>query len=277
MHVFEQTAPGMRLLKAELKETWNERGDFGRIAEVTAAESEDFIARLNLRAELKLLDIACGTGNLSIPAARAGVEVTGVDIAPNLLAEARSRAAAEHLEIRFDEGDAERLPYETGSFDVVVSMFGAMFAPRADRVITELFRVCRAGGRIALANWTAGGFIGQLHKIAGSYLPRAENLLAPFLWGDVAGLAALFGEAVADLQCRRRVATLNFPFGAPAAVEHWREYYGPARSVFETLDEPARKSLRQDMEWLFESRDVSGNGGTTVEAEYLEVLATLKQ
>jgi SAM-dependent methyltransferase len=275
MHVFEQTAPAMKLIKAELKETWIS-GDFTRIAEITASESEGFIVRLNLQPGTKVLDIACGTGNLSIPAARAGAKVTGIDIAPNLLDEARSRAAAENLEIKFDEGDAERLPYEDNSFDVIISMFGAMFAPRTDRVITELFRVCRAGGVIAMANWTPSGFVGQLHKIAGSYLPRAENSLLPFLWGDVAGLASLFGEAVTDLQCRRRIATLNFPCGVREAVEHWRAYYGPTRSVFETIDETEQKNLRQDLEWLFSSKDVSANGGTAIEAEYMEALATLK-
>ena len=275
MHVFEQTAPAMKLLKAQLKETWIS-GDFARIAEATSGESEEFIARLNLQSEIKVLDIACGTGNLSIPASRAGACVTGIDIAPNLLDEARKRAAAENLKIQFDEGDAERLPYEDDSFDVIISMFGAMFAPRTDRVITELFRVCRPGGLIAMANWTPSGFVGQLHKIAGLYLPRAENPVLPFLWGDVAGLASLFGEAVTDLQCRRRLATLNFPFGVPETVEHWRESYGPTRSVFETIDETQQKRLRQDMEWLFSSKDISANGGTAIEAEYMEVLATLK-
>jgi len=138
MHVFEQTTPGMKLLKMQLKETWI-AGDFGRIAKTTRDDAEEFIARLNLQKETKVLDIACGTGNLSIPAARSGAMVTGIDIAPNLLEEARKRAAIENLEVRFEESDAERLPYGDKSFDVVISMFGAMFAPRADRVITELF------------------------------------------------------------------------------------------------------------------------------------------
>jgi SAM-dependent methyltransferase len=276
MRLFEQTTPDMKRLKMQLKETWI-AGDFGRIAKTTSDDAEEFAARLNLQKDLKVLDIACGTGNLSIPAARTGALVTGIDIAPKLLEEARKRAAAENLEIEFVEGDAERLPFENNSFDVVTSMFGAMFAPRADRVITELFRVCRPGGRIALANWTPSGFVGQLYKIAGAYLPSPHNHLSPFLWGDMARLAFLFGEAVTDLQCRRRQTTLNFPFGAQKTVEYWRANYGPTRRVFETIDEKEQTSLLQDMEWLFSENDVSAaNGDTLIKAEYLEVLATLR-
>jgi SAM-dependent methyltransferase len=260
----------------QLKETWI-AGDFGRIAKATSTDAEEFIARLNLQPGMKVLDIACGTGNLSIPAARRGAEVTGIDIAPNLLEEARKRAAAENLEILFVEGDAERLPYEDKSFDTVVSMFGVMFAPRADRVITELFRVCRPGGVIAMANWTPQGFVGQLYKIAGAYLPSPQNHLAPFLWGDMARLASLVGEAVTDLRCCRRQTTLDFPFGAQKTVEYWCANYGPTRRVFEMIDESEQTHLRQDLEWLFLANDASTDGGDTlIKAEYLEVLATLR-
>jgi hypothetical protein len=155
-------------------------------------------------------------------------------------------------------------------------MFGAMFAPRTDRVITELFRVCHPGGTIAMANWTPTGFVGQLYKIVGAYLPEPENALAPFLWGDAARLASLFGEAVTNLQCRRRLTVLNFPFSLEETVEHWRENYGPTRGIFETIDEARRNRLNQDMQWLFSAKDVSAGGATAIEAEYLEVLATLK-
>lgn len=276
MHAFEQTTPEMKLLKIQLKETWI-AGDFGRIAKTTSEDAEEFIARLNLSPGEKLLDIACGTGNLSIPAARSGAVVTGIDIAPNLLAEAERRSRAENLEIRFDEGDAERLPYEDKSFDTVVSMFGAMFAPRADRVITELFRVCRPGGRVAMANWTPSGFVGQLYKIAGAYLPTAQNHAAPFMWGDMARLASLFGEAVADFRCRRRQTTLRFPFGARKTVEYWSAYYGPTRRVFEMIGESERACLLHDMEWLFAANEAAGSEtDTLIKAEYLEVMATLR-
>ena len=157
--------------KARAKATWM-AGDYPQIARVTEAAANDFIARLRITPGMKVLDVACGNGNLSIPAAKAGAIVTGVDIAPNLLDHARARAAAEGLDIRFEEGDAENLPYQAGTFDGVVSMFGAMFAPRPEVVADELVRVCRHGGRIALANWTPSGFVGELFRSPASMFRR---------------------------------------------------------------------------------------------------------
>lgn len=146
-------------LKARLKASWM-AGDFGQIAKYSEPFAEQFITRRAIQPGMQVLDVVCGTGNLAIPAARAGAIVTGVDIATNLLEQARSRAKAEGLNIQFDQGDAEQLPYPDASFDFVVSMFGAMFAPRPEMVAAELVRVCRSGGRIAMANWTSDGFIG---------------------------------------------------------------------------------------------------------------------
>src|ERR1051326_869387 len=157
----QTAAPDITQLKSRMKETWM-AGDFGQIANFTAPEAENFVARIGIRPGAKVLDIACGTGNTAIPAARAGASVTGLDLVPNLLSQARARAEREGLKIRFDEGDMEDLPYGEAAFDLVLSMFGAMFGPRPDRVVAELVRVCRAGGRIALASWTPGGFIGQI-------------------------------------------------------------------------------------------------------------------
>jgi ubiquinone/menaquinone biosynthesis C-methylase UbiE len=151
-------------LKQRLRATWM-AGDFGQIAQRNEHEAESFIRRLNLKPGAKMLDVACGTGNTSIPAARAGAQVIGIDIAPNLLEQARQRAAAENLKIEFVEADAEKLPYAAGQFDVVISMFGAMFAPRPDVVASELKRVCRPGGLIAMANWTPEGFVGQMFQV----------------------------------------------------------------------------------------------------------------
>src|SRR6476620_6180949 len=140
-------------------------GDFGEIAKSYAAGAEEFVRSLNIRPGMRVLDVACGTGNLSIPAARLGASVTGVDIAPNLLEQARENAKREGLIVQLDEGDAEDLPYQDGAFDAVITMFGAMFAPRPESTAAELKRVCRRGGIIAMANWTPTGFIGQMFKI----------------------------------------------------------------------------------------------------------------
>src|SRR5277367_7117273 len=151
-------------LKQRMKTSWM-AGDFGQIAKRLANGAEDFIARLELKPGMKVLDVACGTGNQSLPAARTGAQVTGVDIATNLLAQARQRAAEENLAIQFDEGDAEQLPYGDAQFDVVLSMFGAMFAPRPEVVASEFKRVCRPGGLIAMANWTPESFVGKTFRV----------------------------------------------------------------------------------------------------------------
>ncbi|HMJ08805.1 MAG TPA: class I SAM-dependent methyltransferase, partial [Pyrinomonadaceae bacterium] len=158
-----QTSPEMETLKNRLRDTWV-AGDFGQIAKAITEGAEKFVERLALTPGTKVLDVACGTGNLAIPAARAGADVTGVDIAPNLIEQAKGRAEADGLTAKFEVGDAEALPYGDGSFDVVMTMFGAMFAPRPDVTADELKRVCRSGGTIAMANWTPTGFVGQMFK-----------------------------------------------------------------------------------------------------------------
>ena len=151
-----QMTSEMDALKTKLRATWI-AGDFGEIAKSYATGAEDFIHGLNLQAGQRVLDVACGTGNLALPAARLGAVVTGVDIAPNLIEQARENAKHEGLTVQFDEGDAEKLPYEDASFDAVVTMFGAMFAPRPELTAAELKRVVRPGGSIAMANWTPSG------------------------------------------------------------------------------------------------------------------------
>ena len=159
-------APDINMIKAQMKAIWM-AGDFGQIARYTEPTAEAFIKRRGIKEGMSVLDAACGTGNAAIPAAKAGAYVTGVDIAPNLLEAARDRARRERLNIRFDEGDVEALAYADASFDLVVSMFGAIFAPRPARAAAELIRVCKPGGQIAMANWTAGGFVGEQHEIVG--------------------------------------------------------------------------------------------------------------
>ena len=191
------TAPGFAELKKGMKAAWM-AGDFGQIARHSERRGEEFVARLGLRPGMKVLDVACGTGNQSIPAARTGAKVTAVDIATNSLEQARKRADAEGLKIRFIEGDAEDLPAETAQFDVVCSMFGAMFAPRPELVASEMIRVCKPGGLIAMANWTPGGFVGQMFKINGSHLPPQPGVPAPTLWGEEAVVRQRFGPKVKD-------------------------------------------------------------------------------
>src|ERR1700731_714431 len=174
--------PQMEQLKKNMKAAWM-AGDFGQIAKYNKEEAARFIKRLEIRRGSDVLDVACGTGNTAIPAARDGANVTGVDIATNLLEQARVRAASEGLKVEFREGDAEALPFGVAEFDAVVSMFGAMFAPRPDLVAPELARVCRVDGFIALANWTPTGLIGKNFALLRRYLRTPANLEAPGLWG----------------------------------------------------------------------------------------------
>lgn len=265
--------PEMEALKTKLKGVWT-AGDFGQIALFTAPGAAEFIERLDLQSGEKVLDVACGTGNLAIPAAHAGAIVTGVDIAPNLLEQARKRAAAERVNCQFDEGDAEALSYPDGSFDTIITMFGAMFAPRPEKVAEELKRVCRSGGRIAMANWTPAGFIGKMFKLTASHVPPPD-MPSPVLWGDEAAASERFAEGISDLQLNRRMITLDFPFSPQETVEFFRVYYGPTQKAFAALDDNEEKqnALRRDLERLWAEYNQSTEGKTTIEGEYLEVIA----
>jgi SAM-dependent methyltransferase len=199
-----------------VRATWT-AGNFGRIAKGYASGAAEFIARLQLAPDERVLDVACGTGNLALPAARAGALVTGIDIAPNLIRQAAASAAGERLTARFEVGDAEQLPYADASFDTTVSMFGAMFAARPERAAAELLRVTRPGGRIAMANWTPTGFVGQMLRIVVGYVPPPPGSVSVLQWGD----EAIVGERLAGaerIDCVRRRIAFEYPFSAAGAT-----------------------------------------------------------
>ncbi|HEU5132507.1 MAG TPA: class I SAM-dependent methyltransferase, partial [Pyrinomonadaceae bacterium] len=238
-----------------------------------ASQAEDFINRLNLKPGMKVLDVACGTGNLAIPAARTGATVTGVDIAPNLVEQARENAKAAGLNAKFDEGDAEGLPYEDASFDAVVTMFGAMFAPRPELVANELKRVTRPGGVIAMANWTPSGFIGQMFKTTSSHVPPPAGMTSPVLWGVEENVRERLGEGISKLDTKLQKITWEFPYSPAEVVEHFRLYYGPTQKAFGALNEENQAALRKDLEQLWATHNQATDGTTRVDAEYLEVVA----
>jgi 2-polyprenyl-3-methyl-5-hydroxy-6-metoxy-1,4-benzoquinol methylase len=262
-------------IKVRVKATWM-AGDYGRIAQFTEATASDFIARRHIKPGMQVLDVACGTGNLCVPAAKTGAIVTGVDIATNLLDQARSRAALERVDIKFEEGDAEQLSHETGAFDLVVSMFGAMFAPRPDLVASELSRVCRPGGQIAMANWTPTGFIGSLLAVTSKYVSAPVGMPSPLLWGDEETVRARLCEHVTDLEVTRTMASLQFPFSIADTVEFYRVHYGPTLRAFAGLIEETQSQLRRDLENLYRQHNIARDGTTHIDAEYLEVVATRK-
>ena len=263
----------MDALKAKLRATWIS-GDFGQIARFYEDEAETFVRRLGLKPGTKVLDVACGTGNLALPAARLGADVTGVDIAPNLVEQARANATRAGLKAQFDEGDAEALPYGNASFDAVVTMFGAMFAPRPELVAAELLRVTKPGGLIAMANWTPAGFIGQMFKTVGAHVPPPVGMASPVLWGLDEKVRERLGDGVSKIETTPRILTFAFPFSPAEVVEHFRVYYGPTNKAFGAVDEAKQAALRKDLEDLWTKNNQATDGTTSVEAEYLEVVAT---
>jgi SAM-dependent methyltransferase len=266
-------APAIGAIKAQMKAIWM-AGDFGQIAKFMEPTAVAFIKRRGIREGMHVLDAACGTGNLAIPAAKAGADVTGVDIATNLVAAARERAGRERLNIRFDEGDVEELPYADRSFDLVVSMFGAMFASHPERTAAELLRVLRPGGQIAMANWTPRGFIGEQHEVMGKHLPIPPGARSPLEWGEEASVRERFAHGVVDLRLTPILASLKFPFSETETVEFFRTHFGPAQRAFAILSEDGRAILRRDMEGVYRRYNRATDGTTHVEAEYLEVVAT---
>lgn len=265
-------APEMETLKARLRATWM-AGDYGLIAKSTEQGAEEFIDRLALAPGTRMLDVACGNGNLAIAAARGGVIATGADIATNLLEAGRERARAEGLTIQFDEGDAEHLPYPDAAFDVVVTMFGAMFAPRPDLAAAELVRVCRPGGRIAMANWTPGGFAGQVLKTVARYAPPPPGVPPPVQWGDEAIVRQRLRDGVAEVRTTRRVCPIKYPMPPTEVVEFFRMHFGPVNRAFAALDADGQAALRRDLQELWSSHDRADDGTTHVDGEYLEVIA----
>lgn len=263
----------MEALKGRLRATWI-AGDFGVIAKSIEAGGEEFIERLGLKPGMRVLDVACGTGNTAIPAAKAGADVTGVDIAPNLIEQAQARAEAEGVKAVFEVGDAEAMTYADGEFDVVSTMFGAMFAPRADVTASELKRVCKSGGLITMANWTPEAFTGQMFKTNAKHVPPPPGMDPPLKWGMEDVIRERFADGISNLEMRRVPITFHFDMPPADVVEHFRKFFGPTQKAFESLDADGQAALRRDLEDLWTENNHATDGTTQVQSEYLEVRAT---
>jgi len=266
-----QTVDGFDGLKMRLKATWM-TGDYDRFARFMERDAERFYERLGIEPGTRVLDVGCGAGQIALIAARAGAQATGCDIATNWLEQARARAAAERLHVVFEEGDAEALPYKDARFEAVISMFGAMFAPRPDLVASEMMRVCRPGGVIAMANWTPSGFIGQMFKTIAKHI-APSGMPSPVLWGDDVVVRERLNDGIADISCTPRMYRFDYPFPPEEVVEFFRINYGPMSRAFASLNDGAQQQLRRGLVHLWsENNGVSGDI-TRVEAEYLEVIA----
>ena len=266
------SAPEIAGLKERLKTTWM-AGDYDRFSRYMEPDARVFYEGLDVPPGCRLLDVGCGSGQLALLAARDGADVTGVDIAPNLVQRAQARARAEGLSARFIEGDAEDLPFEDASFDVVTSLVGAMFAPRPELVARELLRVCSSGGTIAMANWTPQGFVGEMFRTFAKFI-APSGMPAPVLWGDETVVRQRLGDGVSSMSLRRRHYSFTYPFAPAEVVEFFRQYYGPTNRAFASLDESAARRLRQELEELWSTHNRGGDELTIVPAEYLEVVAT---
>lgn len=266
-----QASNDINELKNRLKTTWM-TGDYDLFSRFMEKDAEKFFSRLGIRSGTSLLDVGCGAGQVALIAARAGAKVTGCDIATNWLEKARARAAAEGLAITFEEGDAESLPYLDAEFDAVVSLVGAMFAPRPQMVAAELTRVCRAGGMIAMANWTPTGFIGQMFKTISKHI-APSGMPSPVQWGDEEIVRERLKDGIADLKMTRRLYLFEYPFPPETVVEFFRANYGPMTRTFASLDATGQDKLRTELIGLWSAHNNANDGTTKVEAEYLEVIA----
>jgi len=267
-------APDYAAIKHRQQATWAS-GDFAVIGVTLQIVGESLAEAADIRAGERVLDVAAGNGNATLAAARRFAAVTSTDYVPELLDKGRARVAAEGLQVNFRTADAEDLPFEDGSFDAALSTFGAMFTPDHTRPAREMLRVVRSGGRIGLSNWTPEGFIGQLFKVIGTYIPAPAGLKSPALWGTEPHIVELFGAQATDIRAARK--TFNFRYRSAA---HWiqifRDFYGPTHKAFAALDAAGQDALAKDITALLNRCNTAGPASLVVPGEYLEVVIERK-
>jgi len=267
-------APDHAAIKLRQQATWAS-GDFAVIGVTLQIVGESLAEAADIRAGERVLDVAAGNGNATLAAARRFAAVTSTDYVPELLDKGRARAAAEGLQVNFRTADAEDLPFEDGSFDAALSTFGAMFTPDHTRPAREMLRVVRSGGRIGLSNWTPEGFIGQLFKVIGTYIPAPAGLKSPALWGTEPHIVELFGAQATNIRAVRN--TFNFRYRSAA---HWiqifRDFYGPTHKAFAALDAARQDALAKDITALLNRCNTAGPASLVVPGEYLEVVIERK-
>jgi ubiquinone/menaquinone biosynthesis C-methylase UbiE len=267
------TAPTVdfEIIKGRQQAAWAS-GDYAVVGTTLQIVGEMLCEAVDLRSTQRVLDVAAGNGNATLAAARRFADVVSTDYVGALLERGRERAEAERLSVTFQQADAENLPFNDESFDVVLSTFGVMFTPDHSKAAHELLRVCRAGGKIGLANWTPESFIGRLFKIIGKHVPPAPGLKSPALWGNREHLVSLFGDQ-AEIETEQR--HFNFRYRSAAHfVDLFRTYYGPVHKAFAAVDAPTGKALERDLLALIDEFNVAKDGTLVVPSAYLEVVAT---
>ena len=267
-------APDFAAIKKKQQATWSS-GDFAVIGITLQIVGEMLAEAADVRSDERVLDVAAGNGNATLAAARRFATVTSTDYVPALLEKSAERAKAESLAVTYQVADAENLPFQDASFDVVLSTFGVMFTPEHDRSAREMIRVVRPGGRIGLANWTPEGFVGQLFKVVGGFVPPPPGVKSSALWGTKAHLDDLFGQSAAEIRLERR--NFNFRYRSPEHfVQMFRDFYGPTHKAFAARDPAGQKGLAAEITTLVERLNVAGPGSLVVPGEYLEVVITRK-
>jgi ubiquinone/menaquinone biosynthesis C-methylase UbiE len=266
----QSVQPDLKAMKSRQQGAWA-AGDYAVVGTTLQIVGEELCEALDLRADQSVLDVAAGNGNVSLAAARRWCDVVATDYVPGLLDRARERALAERLSIAFQEADAEALPFADESFDVVVSTFGVMFTPDQDRAAAELLRVCKSGGKIGLANWTPDGFIGQLFKTIGKYMPPPAGVRSPALWGKRERLDEMFGQKAASIQATQKHYVFRY-----RSPEHWldvfRTFYGPVLKTFAALSPDAQGNLEKDLLRLAAEFNRADDGTMVAPGQYLEVV-----
>jgi ubiquinone/menaquinone biosynthesis C-methylase UbiE len=271
MATTETAATDLTQVKRRQQQMWAS-GDFHAVATLIEPVADALCESVDLQAGWRVLDVACGSGNAAIAAARCGADVVGIDYVPALLARGERRAEAEGVTVEFLEGDAEAIPFADGSFDAVLSVYGSMFAPDHPQAAAELARVCRAGGKIGLASWTPDGFIGQMFKVVSAHVPPAPGVASPVLWGSEPYLRELFGARIDTLVSVERTFTFRFR-SAEAFVDYFRTYYGPTLKAFESLGDAGADALFADLVELVRRHARTSDGAVAIPATYLETVA----
>jgi ubiquinone/menaquinone biosynthesis C-methylase UbiE len=270
--VAKKPAVDLKAVKAKQQAAWSS-GDYAVIGTTLQIVGEQLAEAMDLRAGQTVLDVAAGNGNVTLAAARRWCEVTSTDYVGSLLALGCKRAEAEGLQVKFQTADAEDLPFADASFDAVVSTFGGMFSPDQDRTAAEMVRVCKSGGRIGLANWTPEGFIGQMFKTLGSYLPPPTGVKSPAVWGTRDWVRTTFGTAASTISAEHRRFALRYR-SAQHFLDIFQTYYGPVLKAFEMLEDADGKALARDIIDLVGRFNISGDQTMVVPSEYLEVVIT---
>jgi ubiquinone/menaquinone biosynthesis C-methylase UbiE len=262
--------PDLALVKARQQSAWSS-GDYAVIGATLQIVGESICEAMDLRAGQKVLDVAAGNGNATLAAARRWCNVTSTDYVPELLERGRARAQAEGWQAEFREADAEALPFKDGSFDAVVSTFGVMFTANQDKAAAELLRVCKAGGKIGLANWTPHGFIGQVFRTIGKHTPPPVGVMSPALWGTAARIDELFKAKASTIEISAR----NFMFRY-RSTQHWidvfKTYYGPVLKTVAALPPHGQGALLSDLAALINGLNQAKDGTMLVPGEYLEIV-----